>query len=165
MLRRAAWAGLILAVTASSAWAVGSDKAKFVGGTTDSVKPKAEGRVDLSDPKDMVFSSDEGSLRIPWRRIQTIEYGQNVSRRWKTAIFISPIALLSKGRKHMVTITYQDREGGSQAAVFELGKDIYRLALAAMKGKSGKEIACQDQEARKQFGQGCTLAAAAPDDK
>ena len=65
----------------------------------------------------------------------------------------------------MVTITYKDGAGTEQAAVFEFGKDVYRTALAALKAKSGKQIACQDEEAKKQYGGGCVVMAPEPEKK
>jgi len=165
MLKCAACVMLLSGLAAQSAWALGSDKVKFMGGTVASVPEKSEGRVESTDPTNMVFSGEKGgTVRVPWRKIQSIEYGQKVSRRWKTAL-LTPWALLSKGRKHSVTITYKDGSGTDQAAVFEFGKDVYRPALAALKAKSGKQIACQDQEAQKQFGGGCFVMAPEPEEK
>ena len=149
----------------TTAWAVGSNKVKYMGGTDASVPEKAEGRVDVTDATNMVFTAEKGgSVKIPWQKVRGIEYGQRVSRRWKTAIFLTPWAVFSKGRKHMVTLTYQDNAGADQAAVFEFGKDVYRTALAALKAKSGQQIACQDEEARKHFGGGCTVLAPEPEE-
>jgi len=157
--KRAVSVMLLWGLAAQSAWALGSDKAKFMGGTVSSVPERTEGRVEVTDAKNMVFRGEKGgSVEVPWRKVQSIEYGQKVSRRWKTAI-LTPWALLSKGRKHLVTITYKDAAGSDQAAVFEFGKDVYRTALAALKAKSGKQIACQDEDAKKQFGGGCFVMA------
>ena len=50
MLKRAACVMLLSALAAQSAWAVGSDKVKFIGGTVASVPEKTEGRVEVTDP-------------------------------------------------------------------------------------------------------------------
>lgn len=137
-------------------WALGSDKAMYVGGTLPGVPVKSEGRMNITNPTEMVFTSEKGAkIALPWASIQEIEYGQRVSRRWKTAIFLTVFALFSRGRKHYVTITYKDSAGADQAALFELGKDVIRPTLAALKAKSGKPVACQDQEAVKQMGGTC----------
>ena len=163
MLKRALCVILLSALAPQGAWALGSDKAKFMGGTVASVPEKTEGRVEVTGATNMVFSGEKGgTVQVPWRKIQSIEYAQRVSRRWKTAIFLTPWAVFSKGRKHMVTVTYRDAAGTDQAAVFEFGKDVYRTALAALKAKSGKQIACQDEDAKKQFGGGCFVMAAEP---
>ena len=64
-------------------------------------------------------------------------------------IVISPIALLSKKRKHFLTIGYQDENGKQQAAVFEIGKDTVRVDLATIEARTGRKIEYQDEEARK----------------
>jgi hypothetical protein len=166
MLKRAVCVMLLWALAAQSAWALGSDKVKFMGGTVASVPERTEGRVEFSDPTNMVFTGEKGgTVQVPWLTVQSIEYGQRVSRRWKTALFLTPWAVFSKGRKHMVTVTYKDATGTEQAAVFEFGKDVYRTALAALKAKSGQQIACQDEEAKKQFGGGCFVIAPEPEPK
>jgi len=158
MVKRIVFVLALSSLGAHSAWAVGSNKVMFMGGTVSSVPEKSEGRVDVTDPANMVFLSDKGgAVRVPWKTVQSIEYGQRVSRRWKTAIFLTPWAVFSKGRKHMVTIGYKDNADVDQAVVFEFGKDVYRTALAALKVKSGREINCQDEEAKKQFGGGCAV--------
>ena len=65
------------------------------------------------------------------------------------AVLISPIALFSKKRKHYLTINYNDKDSKTQAAVFELGKDVIREMLASMEVRTGKQIQYQDDEARK----------------
>jgi hypothetical protein len=166
MIKRVVLAVSLSVLAVPSVWAVGSTKVKYVGGTVGGVPEKAEGRVDVTDPVNMVFLGDKGNaVRVPWKTVQSIEYGQRVSRRWKTAIFLTPWAVFSKGRKHMVTIGYKDAADADQAVVFEFGKDVYRTALAALKVKSGKEIACQDEEARKQFGGGCSVLPPEPEGK
>ena len=129
----------------------------YVGGTL-TLPQKMEGAIDATGSQEMLFMGEKGgSARIPWTGIKSIEYGQQVGRRWKTAIFLSPVALFSKGRKHYVTIAFTNGDGKEQAAVFEMGKDVYRMALTALKTRSGKPIVCQDAEAVKQMGGACTV--------
>jgi hypothetical protein len=166
MVGRAACSAFVLVMVSQTAWAVGSNKVKYMGGTTGSVPEKAEGRVDVTDAANMVFMAEKGgTVKVPWQKVNGIEYGQRVSRRWKTAIFLTPWAVFSKGRKHMVTLSYQDDAGTDQAAVFEFGKDVYRTALASLKAKSGQQIVCQDAEARKHFGGGCTVMDPEPEEE
>jgi hypothetical protein len=155
--RSVAVGALVCSLDPSAAWALGKEKAMYVGGTL-TLPQKMEGRIDASGADGLLFMGEKGgSIRIPWTGIKSIEYGQQVGRRWKTAILISPLALFSKGRKHYITIAFKDSDGAEQAAVFEMGKDIYRLALTSLKTKSGKAIVCQDPEAVKQMGGACAL--------
>jgi hypothetical protein len=62
--------------------------------------------------------------------------------------------LLSKARKHYVTLSYKDADGAGQAAVFEFDKNDIRSVLAVFKTKTGKEITYQDDDAREKMGGG-----------
>ena len=150
-MRRIVAASLLIAVSVTpAAHAIDKDKAMYVGGTA-SVAPKAEGTLATSDPEKLLFIAEKGGgiVEIPWKRIDEAEYGQKVGRRWKTAIFLSPAALFSKGRKHYLTISYKDKAGEMQSAVFELGKDLVRTTLTVVETRSGRKITYQDEEAAK----------------
>jgi hypothetical protein len=150
-MRRLVAATLLAAVSVTpAAFAVDKDKAMYVGGTA-SMAPKAEGTLATSDPDKLMFVAEKGGgiVEIPWKRIDEAEYGQKVGRRWKTAIFLSPAALFSKGRKHYLTISYKDKKDEMQSAVFELGKDLVRTTLTVVETRSGRKITYQDEEAAK----------------
>ncbi|HET9318014.1 MAG TPA: hypothetical protein VFQ51_20640 [Vicinamibacteria bacterium] len=147
---------LIVLVVPDVLWALGSKKAMYVGGTLPEFPVKLEGTIALNDPDDLVFLSDKAikRLAISWGAIEDLEYGQRVSRRWKTAVFLTVFALFSRGRKHYVTITYKTASG-DQAAIFEIGKEAIRPTLAALKARSGKKLKCQDKDAVEQMGGTC----------
>ena len=151
-MRRLVAATVLLAFVAvtPAAVAVDKEKAMYVGGTA-SVAPKTEGILATTDAAKLVFIGEKGGglIEIPWKRIDEAEYGQKVGRRVKTAIFLTPLALFSKGRKHYLTITYKDPKDEMQSAVFELGKDLVRTTLAVVETRSGRKITYQDEEAAK----------------
>ena len=124
-------------------------KAEFIGGTLPGVAPRSTARLELTDPERLRFSAGKTEVEIPYRRIDTIEYGQHVSRRYAEAILLSPIFLLSKSRKHFVTIGYEDVSGQHQALVFRVEKGDIRGVLASLETRSGRKVAYQDDEARK----------------
>lgn len=154
--RFCASAALVIALTTPSlTLAVSKGSAKYVGGTLVSIPEKAEGPVDLKGEVDLLFLPKKADpVTIPWNAITELEYGQKVARRWRSAILLSPWALLSKARKHFVTITFKDAKGGDQAIVLEFDKEDIRTTLAVLKARSGKEIITQDEEAKKQMGEG-----------
>ena len=150
-MRRLIVATLLLTVAVTpAAVAVGKDKAMYVGGTAP-VAPKSEGVLATTDDTKLIFIAEKGGgmIEIPWKRIDEAEYGQKVGRRVKTAIFLTPLALFSKARKHYLTISYKDRKDEMQSAVFELGKDLVRTTLAVVETRSGRKITYQDEEAAK----------------
>ena len=65
------------------------------------------------------------------------------------AVVISPMFLLSKKRKHFVTIGYADDQGKQQALVFRVDKNDIRATLVSLEARTGLKIQYQDQEARK----------------
>ena len=150
-MRRIAAAALLLALTTTpAANALDKEKAMYVGGTAQ-VAPKAEGTLATTDEEKLLFIAEDGGgiVEIPWKKIEEAEYGQKVGRRMKTAIFLSPIALFSKARKHYLTISYKDKKNEMQSVVFELGKELVRTTLTVVETRMGRKITYQDEEAAK----------------
>jgi len=133
-----------------AAWGkVKSNEAAYVGGTVSSLTAPAKGELAMSDEKVLVFDSDKGKLSIPYDRVNSLEYGQKAGRRIGLAIAVTPLALLSKKRKHFLTVGYTDENDKQQAAVFELGKNTVRVTLATIEARTGRKVEYQDNEARK----------------
>ena len=150
-MRRIVAATLLLALTATPAvHALGKEKAMYVGGTAP-VAPKTEGTLATSDEEKLLFIAEDGGgvIEIPWKKMDDAEYGQKVGRRVKTAILLTPLALFSKARKHYLTISYKDKKGENQSAVFELGKELVRTTLTVVETRMGRKITYQDEEAAK----------------
>ncbi|MBZ5622381.1 MAG: hypothetical protein LAQ69_27160 [Acidobacteriia bacterium] len=139
--------GLVLSLAATAAGP--GVKAQFIGGTLPGVSAKSSARIDLTGAEALVFQCRGTELRIAYQRINTLEYGQSVSRRYAAAILISPVLLLSKSRKHFVTLGYVDVEGRQQALVFRVEKGDIRSVLAGLEARTGRRIEYQDAEARK----------------
>jgi hypothetical protein len=128
---------------------LGSRSTMYVGGTVTTIKQETAGTSSTADENIFTFDYKGGKLTIPYARMNELEYGQKAGRRLGLAIVVSPIALLSKKRKHFLTINYLDESEKQQAVVFELGKDIVRTTLASLQAHSGRKIEFQDEEARK----------------
>ncbi len=124
-------------------------KAQFIGGTVAGVKAKSTARLDLTGADSLHFQGDKADLRIAYKKVNTLEYGQNVSRRYAAAILVSPVLLLSKTRRHYVTIGYTDEAGNQQALVFRVEKGDIRMVLASLEARTGRRVEFQDEEARK----------------
>jgi hypothetical protein len=126
-----------------------SKKAVYRGGTLAAPTPSTKGEVCVTEPAEFIFDYRAGQLRVPYDRINVVEYGQKTGRRLGLAVVLSPAFLLSRKRKHYLTINYLDTDGGQQAAVFELGKKIVRTTLAGLEARTGLRIEYQDEQARK----------------
>ena len=139
----------LLLLAAVSAAAQPGVRAQFIGGTLTGISPKSSARLDLSDTETLVLQCAATQLRVPYGKINTLEYGQNVSRRYAAAILISPVLLLSKSRKHFVTLGYVDANEKQQALVFRIEKGDIRSVLSGLEARTGRRIEYQDDEARK----------------
>lgn len=127
-------------------------EADYIGGTSASFSPGAPGMIELSDPQYLAFYAHKKQVRVPYSRVNLLEYGQQVDRRLALAIVISPAFLLSKARRHFLTVGYEDDEGLQQAMVFRVDKNSIRATLVALEARTGLRIQFQDQEARKAGG-------------
>jgi hypothetical protein len=136
-----------MAASAGCLWA--QARVEFVGGTTAQLSPGTAGSLEVADDRYLAFYTKKTQVRIAYQRINLIEYGQQVDRRLALAVAISPVFLLSKSRKHFLTIGYSDDDGKQQALVFRVDKTGIRPALVSLEARTGLKVQYQDQEARK----------------
>jgi len=133
--------------------AVRGTKAKYMGGTIAEVPDKTDGELDLSGEDMAVFTAKGGQkINIPYKSIESLEYGQKAGRRVGVALAVNPLFLFSKKRKHFLSIGYNDEQGHRQGVVFELSKGIVRSTLSTFETRSGKQIEYESEEARKHAG-------------
>jgi hypothetical protein len=121
----------------------------YVGGTVAGVHNKSDARLELSQDDILTISFRDNSIRVPYKDVNTLEYGMRVSRRYMEAVLISPIFLVAKRRTHFLTIGYSDSNGKQQALVLEVGKDEIRPLLVSLEARTGRTVEYQDEEARK----------------
>jgi hypothetical protein len=140
---------MLAGVLGSTAVAAGDgNRATFIGGTTDVVSKRTDGTLHLSDDTVFRFRSRGQTIEVAYSRINLIEYGQKVDRRYVMAIAVSPLFLLSKSRRHFLTVGYTTEDGKQQALVFKVEKSEIRPVLASLEARTGVKVTYQDQEAR-----------------
>ena len=132
-----------------AAGAVRGDEAKYVGGSVTSIPQDTEGTLDLKNEKALVFSCKKGSVTIPYDSITTVEFGQKAGRRVGVAIMVTPFALLSKKRRHFLTLGYKDQNNQSQGIVLELAKGLPKMVITILEARSGVKCEYESEEARK----------------
>jgi hypothetical protein len=123
--------------------------ATYVGGTLPELTADADGRIQTTDELFLEFRCRNRQIHVPWDKVNLLEYGQNVNRRVALAVVISPLFLLSKSRRHFLTVGYTDGDGKQQAMVFRVEKSKIRAVLVALEARTGLKVAYQDDEARK----------------
>jgi hypothetical protein len=152
-MRAIAWALLALtsgcAVSGRLPAADSGARAQFVGGTVAGIPSKSDSRIYVTEEEFLLIRVKDAALRVRYDKVNTLEYGQRVSRRFVEAVIISPLLLLAKRRKHYLTIGYLDENGNQQALVFQVNKSDVRAVLVSLEVKTGRRVEYQDDEARK----------------
>jgi hypothetical protein len=123
--------------------------AEYVGGTILQIPDGCSGTVTAVDEQYFVFYSKKASWRVPYDKINLLEYGQKVDRRYLAAVLLSPLFLLAKKRSHFLTVGYSDEENRQQAMVFRVSKDDIRMMLVSLEARTGRKVEFQDDDARK----------------
>lgn len=142
---------ILLAAAAATA-ADSSARVKCVGGTLPAFPAGAKGVIQTADWSDLVLVAATATARIPYRKINLIEYGQDVGRRIVLAVLISPIFLLSKARAHYITLGFTDDTGRQQVIVLRVDKRSVKTALAMLEARTGRAVRFKDEDARKALG-------------
>jgi hypothetical protein len=124
-------------------------RVEYVGGTIAEIPQGCDGSAQTTDDQYFVFYSHKANWRVPYDKINELEYGQKVDRRYLAAILISPLFLLSKKRQHFLTLGYLDEDGRQQVMVFRVDKGDVRSMLVTLEARTGRRIDYQDDEARK----------------
>jgi hypothetical protein len=123
-------------------------RAEYIGGTRPDIPANNSGDIKVTDQVYFIFVSKQTQIRVPYERINLLEYGQKVDRRYIAAVVISPLFLLAKKRAHFLTVGFQDDDGRQQAMVFRVDKNDIRLTLVALEARTGQTVQFQDDEAR-----------------
>ena len=141
---------VILIVCGGVCWGAGvGSRVEYIGGTLDQYKQHCDGKILTSDAREFRFQAKGSAVTVPYDKINLVEYGQKADRRYVSAVLISPVLLLSKSRKHFLTVGYTDANGNQQAMIFRVDKHDIRIVLASLEARTGRKVQFQDDEARK----------------
>jgi hypothetical protein len=105
--------------------------------------------VQAADAQFFVFYSGRASWRVPYDKINLVEYGEKVNRRYIAALLISPLFLFATKRQHFLTVGYSDDDEHQQAMIFKVGKDDIRVMLVSLEARTGRKVEYQDDDARR----------------
>lgn len=148
---RSFWAWILVfisAVQSVPAAGLAGSRVKYVGGTA-ALPVESGGALDTTGEDQLRFVTRSGAVEIPYSQINLVEYGQKVDRRIILAIVLSPLFLLTKSRRHYLTVGYASADGRQQALVFQVGKSDIRAVLSSLEARTGRRVTYQDEDARK----------------
>ena len=122
------------------------DHAEYLKATSAGQKkaqPAVKGTLSFDTEKKSVdFLDEKGApaFSIKYDAIKTILYEKTAKPRYAAAILISPLFLLSHGKKHYLTIQYTDAAGAAQFVIVHLDKKNAREAVATAEAQTGKKV-------------------------
>jgi len=147
-----AWALLMLmacSVPRPCAAAQQGARAYLIGTTVPEFPNQCDVLVDMTGAREILFVTRRLTLHVPYDKVNTLEYGQHVGVHYAPAVLISHLFLLTKSRKHYLTVFYVDADGRQQVLTMQVNKGDVRALLPAMEGKTGRRVEYIDDEARK----------------
>jgi hypothetical protein len=120
-------------------------RVEYIGGTRGDIPPNNNGEIRVTNETFFIFVSKHTEVKIPYERINLLEYGQKIDRHFVAAAIISPIF---RKREHFLTIGFENDNGHQEAMVFRVNKDDLRLTLVTLEARTGQDVKFQDEEAR-----------------
>lgn len=92
--------------------------------------------------KTMSLARADGSVAvsIPYDSIKSLLYERSSKPRYAEGILLAWPLLLTKSKKHYLTVQYTDATGQGQFAIFHLDKSNYQVILATAEAQTGKKV-------------------------
>lgn len=116
--------------------AVENGQVMYVGGTLATVKEGAIGRLDTTLETELRFQTGRERLEIPFQKIESYSYTQEVARHLGVLPAIGAGLLRHRQRKHFFRVSFRDENGRMQVAVFEVPKEMPRGLLAVLQTRA-----------------------------
>jgi hypothetical protein len=116
--------------------AVEGGQVMYVGGTVGMLNKGVVGKLDTSSQTALNFESPGGKLVIPFEKIESYEYSQEVARHLGVLPAIAVGLVKRRQRRHFFRITYQDENKAQQVAIFEVSKETPNTLMAILQGRA-----------------------------
>jgi hypothetical protein len=96
-------------------------------------------RITFTDEKILITDEDKPERAtyadISIASIDKVTYEKSAHTRWKTGILLSPFALMSKGKKHWLTIQYK-KDDKTDFIMLRMDKSNYQMIIATIEAKT-----------------------------
>ena len=116
--------------------AVETGQVMYVGGTVVALNAGVSGKLDASSPTALRFDSSAGKLAIPFERIDSYEYSQQVAHHLGVLPAIAVGLVKKRQRRHFFRISWHDENSTQQVAIFEVSKEMPRTLLAILQARA-----------------------------
>jgi len=112
--------------------AVENTQVMYAGGTVVTLKEGTIGRLDTTSPAALTFECPGSQLVIPFAKIDSYEYSQQVARHLGVLPAIATGLVRHRQKRHFLRIAYQGENNAQQVAIFEVPKQLPRTLLAIL---------------------------------
>jgi hypothetical protein len=92
--------------------------------------------------KKVEFLNPKGTeaFTIDYDSIRAMQYERTEQPRYVAAVFVSPAFLLTRSKKHYLTIEYRDQAGEARSVIVRLNKRNARQAVEAITAQTNKSV-------------------------
>ncbi len=104
----------------------------YAGGTVVTLKEGTIGRLDTTSPTALTFECSGSQLVIPFAKIDSYEYSQQVARHLGVLPAIATGLVRHRQKRHFLRIAYKEENNAQQVAIFEVPKQMPRTLLAIL---------------------------------
>jgi hypothetical protein len=116
--------------------AVENGEVRYAGGTVLSLKEGTLGRLVMTSPTSVTFESSGGQLDIPFAKIDSYEYCQQVARHLGVLPAIGTGLVRHRQKRHFLRISYKEENDAPQVVIFEVPKQMPQILLAILQGRA-----------------------------
>jgi hypothetical protein len=157
---------LLLLICCLSSWTLAFDleivetgQTLYRGGTVPGFQAGALGKLDLTRPDTLVFSSGTNTLSIPYANVQRFEYQEKLARHLGVIATIAVVLVKHRQRRHFIQIAYTDADRKEQVAIFEIAKDDVDATKATLETRTHKTKETLESRIRRSSSAGTATAA------
>lgn len=126
----------LLASLPVQTFALDAGQVVYVGGTVVALSAGISGRLDTNSPAAMNFDSSAGKLAIPFERIDSYEYSQQVAHHLGVLPAIAVGLVKHRQRRHFFRVSWHDENNTQQVAIFEVSKEMPSTLLAILQARA-----------------------------
>jgi|SRR5229473_2501090 len=112
--------------------AVEKGQVLYAGGTVTTLKEGMLGSLDMTSPTALTFRASGKQLVIPFARIDSYEYSQQVAQHLGVLPAIATGLVRHRQKKHFLRIAFKEEDNAQQVAIFEVPKQMPRTLLAIL---------------------------------
>lgn len=116
--------------------AVEDGQVMYVGGTISGLKEGVIGQLDTESQASLAFKSSGATLAIPYEKIESFEYYEQVARHLGVLPAIVVGLVRKRQHRHFFRITFREEMKAPQVAIFEVPKQMPHSLLAVLQARA-----------------------------